>query len=348
MYKVKLTPYRPGLGTILYRQTQGHSLTSLDGRYRFYVNEPVDDPDFWVVQGKGVREPQTSNVAPQNTILLTTEPASVLVYPKKYTRQFGLLCTCQPRLSHPNKKLTPPILPWFVGYHKTGPRQYLPTQDYDSLKQSSLPEKTKLISVITSNKAFTQGHVDRIRFVQQLKAHYGDQLDVFGRGFCPFDDKWDVLAPYQYHIVIENSSEPYYWTEKLGDCFLTGTFPLYYGCTNVDDYFPRDAYEPIDIHDVDGTISLIDRLVGEHRYEQSLAALQKSRDLMLDDYNLFEFIARTCDQMDATLPKQQVTIRPCHSTDSWRNVWNYVFTRNFFKLKMKLKGGDRWLTQNMQ
>ena len=36
---VRLTPYRPGLGTIMHRQTRGQALTSLDGRYRFFIGD---------------------------------------------------------------------------------------------------------------------------------------------------------------------------------------------------------------------------------------------------------------------------------------------------------------------
>ena len=53
MYKIRFTPYRKGLGTIMSRQTKGHSLCSLDGRYQFILDDSCEDPDFWVVQGKG-------------------------------------------------------------------------------------------------------------------------------------------------------------------------------------------------------------------------------------------------------------------------------------------------------
>ncbi len=54
---------------------------------------------------------------------------------------------------------------------------------------SKTPAKTNLISFITSNKAFTQGHLDRIEFVEKLKARYGNRIDVFGREYRDFDDK---------------------------------------------------------------------------------------------------------------------------------------------------------------
>lgn len=341
MYKVKLTPYRPSLGAILGRQTSGGALTSSDGRYRFYINEPCDEPDFWVVQGKGVRKPQTCRVAPANTVLLTTEPASVLIYPRKYTRQFGTVCTCQPGEKHPNPLFMPPVLPWFVGYERTEDGSIRVTQDYDSLVNAPLPEKKKLISVITSDKAFTQGHIDRIRFVERLKQHYGDTIDVFGHGIRNFNDKWDVLAPYRYHIVIENSCEPYYWTEKLGDCYLCGTYPIYCGCTNVGDYFPDGAYTPISLSNFDAAVATIDRVIAADTYAAAEATLQECRQLMLHKYNMFDTIARVLDGLDPNAPKHEHTIRPCHSTDDWHNAWRYAVSRNYYKLKLKATGGVR-------
>ena len=259
MYKVKLTPYRSELGKIYHRQTSGHSLMSRDGRYRFYIDEKVDDPDFWVVHGKGIREKETCMVARANTIFLATEPKSVLIYPKNYLRQFGHICTCQENTVAEKGQqvhLVPPVLPWFIGYKEDKDEVATYSIDYDEFKSMPQPTKTKLISVISSNKAFTQGHINRLRFVKKLKEHYGDQLDVYGRGFCDFDDKWDVLSQYKYHIVIENSSQSYYWTEKMSDCLLAETFPFYYGCTNMADYVPREAFEPIDILDPEGAIAI--------------------------------------------------------------------------------------------
>lgn len=337
MYKVKLTPYRQAEGTIFHRQTKDHRLVSLDGRYRFYVDEPCPDPDFWVVQGKGVRQGETCNVAPENTILLTTEPRSVLIYPQNYINQFGTVCTCQEKTKHSNVVLAPAILPWFIGYEMDRDDNVLSCSlDYDKLKTMPAPPKQKLISVITSNKAFTQGHIDRLHFVEKLKAHYGDQLDVFGRGFNDFGDKWDVLSQYKYHIVIENSSQTYYWTEKMSDCLIAETFPFYYGCTNMADYIPQDAYLPIDIKKPEEAISIIDKAIAENRYEKSRDALHEAKQLMLDKYNMFEYIARLCDNLDASRPKQEVTIRPCHSSENWINFWRYSVGRKWYELKWKL------------
>lgn len=337
MYKIRFTPYRKGLGTIMSRQTKGHSLCSLDGRYQFILDNSCENPDFWVVQGKGVREPQTCQVAPENTIMLTTEPRSVLVYPDDYLRQFGMVCTCQEQTRHPNVHFGPAILPWFVGYTEEPDGTCHYTLEYDTLIQpSDISEKTKLLSVITSNKAFTRGHLDRIRFVEKLKEHYGDQLDVFGRGFRDFDDKWDVLRPYKYHIVIENGAQPYYWTEKISDCYLAETFPFYYGCTNLSDYFPETSFLRIDIRKPEEAINIIDSAIANRQFERTTEVLAQCKMKVLNEYNMFEYVARLCDTLNPEAPKQEVTILPCRSGLALENFVNYTFKRNYYELRTKL------------
>ena len=48
--------------------------------------------------------------------------------------------------------------------------------------------------------------------------------------------KIDTLKA-KYHICIENSKIENYFTEKLMDCFMTYTIPIYWGCPNIADYF---------------------------------------------------------------------------------------------------------------
>ena len=46
-----------------------------------------------------------------------------------------------------------------------------------------------------------------------------------------------LFKEFQYSIVIENSREPCYFSEKLIDCLITKTIPIYYGCENISEYF---------------------------------------------------------------------------------------------------------------
>ena len=333
MYKVLLISGTKNGGNWILSQTKGGKGISSCGKYQFFVNENIEDPDFVIIRGKASREEMTFNIAPENVILTTSEPYSVLEYPRDYCKQFGMVCSCQEQLKHKNVKFTPAIIFWFagVGFDAKGCPSSL--KDYDCLKAAPTPQKTKLLSVVSSTKAFTKGHVDRIRFVERLKEYYGDKIDIFGRGYKDFEDKCDVVDPYKYHIVIENTRAKYYWTEKLADSFICESFPIYYGCTNVDEYFPESAYSTIDIHDFEGSVKKIDELLANNAYEKAKPLLKECKDKVLDEYNLFNYLARIMDGMNPDLPRKQVTIKPCKSMHSMHNVYNYMVKRNIFKVR---------------
>ena len=93
--------------------------------------------------------------------------------------------------------------------------------------------KSKLVSLISSDLALTPGHRERLRWVEKLK----DKVDLFGRGFNPISYKEDGLCDYMFSVAIENSRVENYHTEKVHDCFATGTIPIYFGCPNIGDFF---------------------------------------------------------------------------------------------------------------
>ncbi|WP_138932958.1 hypothetical protein [Roseovarius arcticus] len=96
-------------------------------------------------------------------------------------------------------------------------------------------QKTRMISLIASNKRSQVGHRLRHRIVEWA-AGAGVDMDVMGRGYTPFTTKSDGLAPYRYSVVIENVREPNYFSEKLLDAVLCRTVPIYWGCPNIDDF----------------------------------------------------------------------------------------------------------------
>ena len=50
----------------------------------------------------------------------------------------------------------------------------------------------------------------------------------------------------QFNIAIENSVHNNYFTEKVLDCFLTRTIPVYYGCPNIGNWFDIDGIIKVD------------------------------------------------------------------------------------------------------
>lgn len=98
-------------------------------------------------------------------------------------------------------------------------------------------DKTKLVSIIASAKRITNGHMLRHNSIQVFK----NILDVYGRGYHPIDYKLDALKDYAFSLTIENANKDYYFTEKLIDCFMTGTVPIYWGCPSIDKFFNTDG-----------------------------------------------------------------------------------------------------------
>ncbi|MEM9342634.1 MAG: GNAT family N-acetyltransferase [Pseudomonadota bacterium] len=95
--------------------------------------------------------------------------------------------------------------------------------------------KSRHCSLIASAKRDQPGHKLRHRIVEAIRAE-GLDIDIMGRGYAPFEAKEDGLAPYHFSVIIENSQEPGYITEKLLDACLCRTIPLYWGAPDVGDY----------------------------------------------------------------------------------------------------------------
>jgi len=55
-------------------------------------------------------------------------------------------------------------------------------------------------------------------------------------GPLPNDDKINLFNS-MFSICVESTSEKNYFTEKLIDCLLTKTVPIYFGCPNIQDFF---------------------------------------------------------------------------------------------------------------
>jgi hypothetical protein len=97
--------------------------------------------------------------------------------------------------------------------------------------------KSKDFSIIASAKQQHPGH----RMRHQIISGSQGRVDVFGGGYNPLDNKIDGLRDYRYHFCIENINRDYWFTEKLIDCFVTGTIPIYWGCPSIDDFFNIDG-----------------------------------------------------------------------------------------------------------
>ena len=111
------------------------------------------------------------------------------------------------------------------------------------------------ISLIASMKNDFEGHKLRHKLIAFDKSHTHQLLTPLGRAYKQFDDMVTALAPFRYSVVIENCSEPHYFTEKISNCLACKTIPIYWGHESVKQYFDtsnwlffndlEDGYEKI-------------------------------------------------------------------------------------------------------
>ena len=179
-----------------------------------------------------------------------------------------------------------PALPWLV------------KRDFDYLSNCSVPDKGNGLSWITSDKMVFKGHRDRMRFLERIQGRI--DFDLFGKGYQPLDDKWDGLAPYRYSLAIENFSNPLYWSEKIADCFLAWTMPIYYGCTRITEYFPAEAMVQIDIHD-EHVLEKIQDVTQSDLWKRGLEAIAHAREMVLKKYQLFPFIGHEIQKFEGEI-----------------------------------------------
>lgn len=88
-----------------------------------------------------------------------------------------------------------------------------------------LHPKTKNVSIVASAKKETPLH----RFRHDIIAAHGHKMGVYGNGYQRIENKIIALRDYRFQVVIENDATDYWFTEKLIDCFVTGTVPIYCG-----------------------------------------------------------------------------------------------------------------------
>jgi len=70
----------------------------------------------------------------------------------------------------------------------------------------------------------------------KIKFYSSTRFPIPGEELLPNDDKINLFYS-MYSVVVESSSEPNYFSEKLIDCLITKTIPVYWGCPNIEEYF---------------------------------------------------------------------------------------------------------------
>ena len=104
-----------------------------------------------------------------------------------------------------------------------------------------IKKKTFSVSFLMSSKQFTEGHQRRHEIYNMLPNRVG-QLEIIRHKSPPrIPDKATLLKPFQYSIIVENARYENYFTEKIIDCLVSKTIPIYDGCPNVEKFFNQEG-----------------------------------------------------------------------------------------------------------
>tara|TARA_B100000965_G_C19588590_1_gene756955 strand:- start:1738 stop:2745 length:1008 start_codon:yes stop_codon:yes gene_type:complete len=255
-----------------------------------FEDKPGQNYDY-LVAFDDLEKPIEPRCPRSHTIHVAAEPPSIKRYNKHYLNQFGIVLTVDPKVIHPHTIHTQLGINWFIGWNpsKGSAPDALSFREIENLFDHP---KTKLISVIASNKTGSLGHRKRLEFAQALKEHFGDRIDFYGRGFGPMEDKLDALKDYRFHITLENSQQPHYFTEKLSDCIMAGCYPIYWGCTNLNEYLPENSYTIIDISNLDESIAIIEKTITKKADIAHRDALREARKKIMHEHNLFPMLCQ--------------------------------------------------------
>lgn len=146
-------------------------------------------------------------------------------------------------------------------------------------------KKTKNISIICSSKTYLSGHKLRHECIEKFKNY----IDVYGNGYNSIDYKLKALKKYRFQIVIENSKKDFWFTEKLIDCFVTGTIPIYYGCPSIFNFFNKEGMI------IFNTLNELDQIIknlNENKYNSMLDSVlenyKKANQYILAENNIYK------------------------------------------------------------
>ena len=302
---------------------------------KFHINNDVPEADFWFVFEDLYKNKEKCLVNKKNIVYLNTETSYGSSYflsdhMQKYLNQFHLMYGCYETFRN-NYTNTLPFLPWMINYKSNSTIFSQTGKGVGELRELNYFEKTKKISVICSNKQMTDNHKIRYEFTKKLKEYFGAELDWYGSGENPIENKWKGIKDYKYHIVIENGQKNNLISEKLYDSYLGLAFPIYFGAPNSGEYFPKNSLSTIDINNFKESIKTIESIINKNTYENNVENLLKSRNLVLGEYN---FLNRMSNIIEYLGYEKKESSKENIVLNSVNNLWK---KNTSIKRKVKLQ-----------
>lgn len=204
----------------------------MDDKITYQRSNSVTEEDSVLYTDLNITEALSDNVKHNILMLVEAPEFHQKIYEEAYQNldKFDLVLTFSKKLldtKNPNVKFN----------------AYGTTWVHESLRK--IYNKKLLCSFVVSPKTITSGHKLRQWFAEQTPAN----IAIYGKNYkdIPYskeknpqsltNGKIVTLCSYMFSLVIESCREDYYFSEKLIDCFLTGTIPVYWGCPSIGDFF---------------------------------------------------------------------------------------------------------------
>jgi hypothetical protein len=205
---------------------------------------------------------------------------------EEHAHEFDLILTYNPRLlALPNARNFCPVGTWVS-----------PDLKLDKLNQ---------ISFMMSGKLFT--FHQRMRFIIMRRYSHLKTLGQFdflmhrSPPRAPSKDPYFTQA--KFNIACENHIMDNMFTEKLLDCFYTRTVPIYYGCSNIGNYF--DARGILQFSNIDELDTIIKNL-DPSDYDRMQPYIEENyqRAKYYADYSVYQRIEHIVEE----ILQQNITI----------------------------------------
>lgn len=148
----------------------------------------------------------------------------------------------------------PGLLPYHFDHKNGDTLDYFINTTFTKTKKCSM-----VVSYIETSSHENCIYRQRTNFAKQILQTDLD-VDIYGNNWDragiedqrikgPIANKKNALVDYEFSVAIENCVEQGYFTEKIADCILTNTTPIYYGCPDITCFIP-DIYRLTELNNL--------------------------------------------------------------------------------------------------
>ena len=266
-----------------------------DGRWGDIEMVPPDEPADWTVVINFLLPPKLDpdgvlELDRSRAVLVQTEPSCV----RHLNNTWG---------EYADPEDIGYAATWTIREHHFALDWYLAATYAELYTTNPHHERQRVISACQTAKTKYPGQKLRHEFVVDHLSQRCD-FDLWGRNLpIPFFEQIGTRAkdptvfPYRYHFCSENSCEHNYFSEKISDAFLAYCLPLYWGCPNLEEFFPAESFIRLPLEEPEYAAEIVDRAIRDDEWTKRLPAIREARRLVMDKYQAWPVIHRMIHAM---------------------------------------------------